>query len=80
MLEQLGEVESKFGRYYIAANGKRHDNVMRDIRKMLEQLGEGLLKFEGIYLDAYGREKPCFHLPRFGDISPTVMDGLSRSL
>lgn len=24
MLEQLGEVESKFGRYYIAANGKRN--------------------------------------------------------
>ena len=53
--------------------------VLPAIRNMLEDLGEDVLKFERIYLDAYGREKPCFHLPRFGDISPTVMDGLSRS-
>jgi|GEM_PF-4912531 len=42
--------------------GKRHDNVLVDIRNMLEDLGEDALKFQGIYLDAYGREKPCFHL------------------
>ena len=41
-------------------------DVLPAIRKMLEELyGKGgLLSFEGIYLDAYGREKPCFHLPR----------------
>ena len=46
--------------------GKQHDNVMRDIRKMLTELyGEkDVLSFEGIYLDAYKREKPCFKLPK----------------
>jgi len=46
--------------------GKRHDNVMRDIRNMLLELyGEGdALKFEGIYLDAHKREKPCYRLPK----------------
>ncbi|MCF3934312.1 Rha family transcriptional regulator [Acuticoccus sp. M5D2P5] len=45
--------------------GKRHDNVMRDIRSILVELhGEAdALTFEGIYLDAYGREKPCYQLP-----------------
>lgn len=40
--------------------GKRHDNVVRDIRNMLNALGEDVLKFEGIYLDQYGREKSSF--------------------
>lgn len=44
--------------------GKEHYNVMRDIRSMLQELGKDAFSFEGIYLDAYGREKPCFHLPR----------------
>ena len=57
---------------------KRHDNVIRDIRKMLEDLKpeKDALKFEDIsdeapavqgfkenvYLDAYGREKPEYLL------------------
>lgn len=44
--------------------GKEHYNVMRDIRSMLQELGKDAFSFEGIYLDAYGREKPCFNLPR----------------
>ncbi|MDX2352795.1 hypothetical protein [Stutzerimonas xanthomarina] len=31
---------------------------------MLQELGKDAFSFEGIYLDAYGREKPCFQLPR----------------
>ncbi|NNR93842.1 hypothetical protein GBT15_18540 [Escherichia coli] len=41
---------------------KRHDNVVRDIRKMLNELEKDVLKFEGIYLDQYGREKIEYHL------------------
>lgn len=46
--------------------GKRHDNVMADINKMLTELygEEDVLNFQGIYLDAYKREKPCFNLPK----------------
>lgn len=47
--------------------GKRHDNVVRDIRNMLEELyGKGgLLSFEGTYRNEQnGQEYPCFHLPR----------------
>ncbi|WP_415798675.1 Rha family transcriptional regulator, partial [Comamonas aquatilis] len=29
--------------------GKRHDNVVADIRKMLAELGLDPLKFQGIY-------------------------------
>lgn len=45
---------------------KRHDNVMRDARKMLLDLhGEhGLLRFEGTYLDAQSKEQPCVNLPK----------------
>lgn len=42
--------------------GKRHDNVVRDIEKMLKDVGEDALKFEGIYLDRYKREKACYNL------------------
>ncbi|MCL6230195.1 Rha family transcriptional regulator [Bartonella bilalgolemii] len=46
---------------------KRHDNVMRDIKKTLEELNA--LKFEevdfiGTYVDAKGENRPCYHLPK----------------
>ena len=45
--------------------GKRHDNVMRDIRVMLENLGEGdAFRFEVMYKDAYGRDQKCYNLPK----------------
>ena len=40
----------------------RHDNFMSKVLKVLG--GEDALKFQGIYLDAYGREKPCYNLPK----------------
>ncbi|WP_370932050.1 Rha family transcriptional regulator [Bartonella sp. DGB1] len=45
---------------------KRHDNVMRDIKKMLEDLyaEKDLLKFEGIYFDKYKKQQKCYHLPK----------------
>lgn len=59
--------------------GKRHDNVVRDIRIMLDDLGRGdALKFEAIYLDAYKREKSCFNLPK--DLTFTLVAGYSAPL
>ena len=60
--------------------GKRHDNVMRDIRSMLAELhGEGdVLKFEDISLDAYGREQPCFKLDH--EHTMTLVTGYSVKL
>lgn len=57
---------------------KRHDHVMRDIEKMLSDIGEDGPKFGGIYLDAYGREKPCFHLPK--DLTVTLITGYRADL
>lgn len=47
--------------------GKRHDNVMRDIRDMLIELygAGGVLKFEGTYLNEQnGQRYPLFDLPK----------------
>ena len=48
--------------------GKRHDNVMRDIREMMRQLdpydtGDGL-EFEDVYKDGKGEERKYFNLPK----------------
>ena len=43
---------------------KPHDNVLKDIRRILEDAEIDAVRFNGIYLDAYKREKPCFNLPR----------------
>lgn len=50
--------------------GKRHDNVMADIRSMLRALkvlGEasgGALSFQGTYQTAQGKDAVCFNLPK----------------
>lgn len=43
---------------------KRHDQVLRDIRKMLSGLGLDLHTFVETYKDNQGREYPCYHLPK----------------
>ncbi|ATO57154.1 phage regulatory protein, rha family [Bartonella sp. 1-1C] len=46
---------------------KRHDHVMRDIKKMLEELNApkfGVVDFSGYYLDSKGETRPCYHLPK----------------
>lgn len=48
-----------------ALTGKQHAHVMRNIIKMITALGEvDVSTFGGIYTDSYGREMPCFNLPR----------------
>jgi hypothetical protein len=56
--------------------GKRHDNVMADIRKMLLELhGEGgILEFQ----DTTGRTLPCFNLPL--SIAITYLVRVSKNL
>ena len=47
--------------------GKRHDNVVRDIKAMFEQLGdsEGLLKSEDTYVNPQnGQKYKCYNLPK----------------
>lgn len=44
--------------------GKQHYTVMRDIKRILKQAEIDGDKSVAIYLDAYGREKPCYNLPR----------------
>ena len=47
--------------------GKRHDNVMADIRRMLEELGLTTTDFSGVVSVDTGngtvRDFPCFNLP-----------------
>ena len=44
--------------------GKRHDNVMADIKAMLEELG-GVLSFQDTYIHPQnGQKYPCFNLPK----------------
>ncbi len=44
--------------------GKPHDNVLKDIRKILNEVEIDQLKFEGVYLGGNGQERPCYNLPR----------------
>ena len=45
--------------------GKRHADVLRDIRDFLEEIEEGdQRRFASIYKDAYGRDQECFVLPK----------------
>lgn len=60
-------VQTMSSREIAELTGKRHDNVMRDIREMLGQLyGEGgVLKFEDTYRHAQnGQTYPVFRLPK----------------
>lgn len=45
--------------------GKRHDHVMRDIKKMLETLEVNHPKFGGVYIDSKGEQRPCYKLDRY---------------
>lgn len=44
--------------------GKRHNNVLADIRKMLDDLGFQPTNFLADYKDSRGRVYPCYQLPK----------------
>ncbi len=58
--------------------GKRHADVMRDIRSMLDQVGEGERKFASAYNDAQGKVRECYNLPR--DLTYTLIAGYRSDL
>lgn len=59
--------------------GKRHDNVVRDIEKMLNDVGEGLLNFEETYKNEQnGQEYRCYNLPK--DLTITLVAGYCSDL
>lgn len=58
--------------------GKRHDNVLRDIRAMLEELKEDVLSFEGMSPDSYGRAQAVFNLPK--DLTITLVSGYNVTM
>jgi Rha family phage regulatory protein len=58
------EQQSMSSREIANLTGKRHDNVVRDIRGMLEELEIPQLKFEAGYFDAQGQERTGFNLPK----------------
>ena len=58
------EKDGRIGSREIAEiTGKRHSNVVRDIRGMLKELDLDGLKFESVYLAGNGEERIEFRLP-----------------
>lgn len=57
---------------------KRHDNVKRDVEKMLGDLGIDALKFEDIYKDQRNREQKGYRLPK--DLTLTLVSGYNVQL
>ncbi|WP_246054736.1 Rha family transcriptional regulator [Bartonella massiliensis] len=43
---------------------KRHDHVMRDIRKVFSELEIDPSNFAGLYKDSTGKNRSCYHLPK----------------
>lgn len=58
--------------------GKRHDHVLRDVKRMLEDLEEDLPKFGAIYRDEKNREYPEYRLPK--DLSICLVAGYDAKL
>lgn len=58
--------------------GKRHDNVMADINKMLRDIGLNAPDFSGTYVTAQGNTYECFHLPK--DLTVTLITGYRADL
>lgn len=57
---------------------KRHDSVLRDVRRMLEDLEEGDHKFAGSYLSAQNKELPEYRLPK--DLTICLVAGYDAKL
>jgi phage antirepressor YoqD-like protein len=58
--------------------GKRHDNVVADIRGMLHQLDLGTPVFSGVYTAENAQQYRCFYLPK--DLTLTLVAGYNVQL
>lgn len=47
-----------------ALTGKRHDDVLKDIRRILADAEIGLGQFSESYLNAQNKQQPCYLLPK----------------
>lgn len=63
-LNTINNIETMTSREMAELSGKRHDNVLRDIKNILENIDLDVLKFEDIYLDSQNREQTEYKLPR----------------
>jgi anti-repressor protein len=64
MNDLIQNVRTMDSREIAELTGKRHDNVMRDIREQLGKLEGGLLRFEAAWTDSVtGLSYKCFELP-----------------
>ncbi len=64
-MSTLSVIEQTMSSVEIAElTGKRHDNVVRDIKSMLGELEIGHLKFEGTYKTKQGKPSKCYNLPK----------------
>lgn len=59
-----GQPATMSSREIAELTGKRHRDVLRDIRRMLGELGLAERNFARGYLDANGQERPEFALPK----------------
>ena len=76
MVIESSNVLTMSSREIAELTGKRHDNVVRDIKAMFEQLGDsdGLLKSEDTYLNPQnGQKYKCYNLP----IKPVLFKAVS---
>jgi len=44
---------------------KPHDNILKDIRRILEETGIGAVRFDSSYLSEQNKSLICFKLPRY---------------
>ena len=66
-LSNNSEVKTMSSLEIAKLTGKRHDNVVRDIKAMFEQLGdsEGLLNLQHTYTHPMnGQKYKCYHSPK----------------
>ncbi|MEX5683005.1 Rha family transcriptional regulator [Pseudomonas silesiensis] len=61
---QQGNVVTMSNLEIAELTGKRHDNVMADVEKMLIELGINAPEFSGTYRTSQGNKFKCFNLPR----------------
>lgn len=64
--ETINEKETMCSTEIAELTGRRHDNIIRDIRGLLSQ-GVAVLNFEeGTYKDANNQNRPCYNLTKKG--------------